>query len=717
METQHRRLAASLLLLGGLALIPLLPHQSPEKAVPEPGQATVSLGSPSVVPPGSAEPPVPAKFSALAGSRATLTPPAADASPHQANLGSIIDEELTEAEQRSLWHAFSEARREVREIPAAWADRPENRGYDFYAPHPKQKLTARFGAGEVQFVSSQRTYPVTDAGQPVTAWEARMRLRSFAGREVAADAKPEKVAGSRVAYQRAAGLTEWYDNGVEAMEHGFTVAARPGHLAAGAEGVLEMSLEGLTAGERDDAGQELVFRDGEREVLTYEKLVVFDAEGRALPARMEPTGEGFLLAYHDAGARYPVTVDPLIVNQEAKLNADDAAALDLFGDSVSVSGDTVVVGARGDNDDGSFSGSAYVFTRSGSTWTQQAKLNADDAAAEDFFGSSVAVSGDTVVVGAFGNEDGGSNSGSAYVFTRSGSTWTQQAKLNADDAAAEDLFGESVSLSGDTVVVGARGNDDGGSASGSAYVFTRSGGTWTQQAKLNADDAAAEDYFGWSVAVSGDAVVVGAPGDDDDGSFSGSAYVFTRSDSTWSQQAKLNADDAAADDNFGWSVAVSGDMVVVGAYQDDDGGNESGSAYVFTRSGSTWIQQAKLKADDAATGDRFGISVSVSANTVVVGADRDDDAGTDSGSAYVYRLAMSGTPALTVTRSGNNVILSWPASATGFVLQESTALANPSSSTVWNPGPAPVLSGEEYQITLPSPSGNRYFRLRQPPTP
>ncbi|MSQ08671.1 MAG: hypothetical protein EXR44_05165, partial [Dehalococcoidia bacterium] len=203
------------------------------------------------------------------------------------------------------------------------------------------------------------------------------------------------------------------------------------------------------------------------------------------------------------------------------------------------------------------------------TWTQQQKLTASDGAANDFFGYSVAVSGDTAVVGAWGDD---SAKGSAYVFTRSGSTWTQQQKLTASDGAAIDYFGYSVAVSGDTAVVGAYGDD---SYKGSAYVFTRSGSTWTQQQKLTASDGAANDYFGGSVAVSGDTAVVGAYGDDSE---KGSAYVFTRSGSTWTQQQKLTASDGAANDFFGWSVAVSGDTAVVGARSDD---SSKGSAYMF----------------------------------------------------------------------------------------------------------------------------------------
>jgi hypothetical protein len=322
------------------------------------------------------------------------------------------------------------------------------------------------------------------------------------------------------------------------------------------------------------------------------------------------------------------------------LIAGDPGDRDYFGYSVAIDSDTAIVGALGD-DAGESTGSAYIFTRSVTGWTQQAKLTAADAAAGDEFGLSVALSGDTAIVGALGDDDAGSQSGSAYVFTRSGTTWTQQAKLTAADAAAGDYFGISAALSGDTAIVGAHGDDDAGDSSGSAYVFTRSGSTWTQQAKLTAADGAADDQFGYSVALSGDAAIVGANLDDDAGTASGSAYIFTRSVSIWTQQAKLTATDAAAGDRFGFSVALSGDTAIIGAFQDDDTASGSGSAYVFTRSGTTWTQQAKLTAADAARSDWFGFSVAIDGDTAIVGAIGDDDAGTDSGSAYIVTRSGS----------------------------------------------------------------------------
>ena len=320
--------------------------------------------------------------------------------------------------------------------------------------------------------------------------------------------------------------------------------------------------------------------------------------------------------------------------------ASDGSVGDQFGISVSVSGDTAIVGANFDDDNGDDSGSAYIFTRAGSNWSQSAKIKPSDGVTGEQFGYSVSVSGDTVIVGAWEDNDNGSDSGSAYIFTRTGSTWSEQAKIKPSDGSMDDQFGISVSVSGDTAIVGANGDDDNGTDSGSAYVFTRTGSNWSQQAKIKPSDGSVGDQFGISVSVSGDTAIVGANFDDDNGEASGSAYIFTRSGSTWSQQAKLTHGDGDADDWFGYSVSVSEaeDTVIVGAFRDDDNGESSGSAYIFTRTGSNWSQQAKIKPSDGAEFDNFGRSVSVSGETVIVGSYFDDDNGIDSGSAYVFEF-------------------------------------------------------------------------------
>ncbi|NQW16155.1 MAG: fibronectin type III domain-containing protein [Chloroflexi bacterium] len=340
-----------------------------------------------------------------------------------------------------------------------------------------------------------------------------------------------------------------------------------------------------------------------------------------------------------SGSAYVFVRSGDVWSQQAKLAASDAAAFDEFGVSVAIAADTVVIGAP--------SGSAYVFVRNGDVWSQQAKLTASDAAGDDKFGTSVSVSEDTVVVGASGDDDGGSESGSAYVFVRSGSTWSQQAKLTASDAVSSKFFGYSVAVSGDAAVVGARLDADAGSFSGSAYVFARSGSVWNQQSKLTASDAATGDLFGSSVAISGGTVVIGAEHDviDESGDIKGSAYIFVQSGGVWSEQAKLTAFDAASGDDFGESVGISGNTVVVGASDDNHVGTAAGSAHVFVRSNGVWSQAAKLTASDAAGGDEFGISVAIGGDTMIIGAFHDDDdVFSDSGSAYVFVIEPPAEP-------------------------------------------------------------------------
>ena len=322
--------------------------------------------------------------------------------------------------------------------------------------------------------------------------------------------------------------------------------------------------------------------------------------------------------------------------EQAKLTASDGSSDDRFGTSVAISGDTVAVGARKDDDNGVDSGSVYVYTRSGTIWNEQAKLTASDGAAGDNFGISVAIAGDIIVVGAWYDDDNGVDSGSVYIHTRSGIIWTEQAKLTASDGSTGDLFGVGVDISGDTIAVGARGGQ-------SAYVYVYSGATWIEQAKLTASDGAANDSFGYSVAIKGDTIVVGAYRDDDNGNNSGSAYVYTRTGTTWTEQTKLTASDGAADDNFGFSVAIAGDTIVVGAWYDDDNGVDSGSVYVYKQSGTTWNEVGKITPSDGSGNDLFGKDVAISGNNVVVGSHKDDDNGADSGSAYVFNLS-AGNP-------------------------------------------------------------------------
>ena len=385
--------------------------------------------------------------------------------------------------------------------------------------------------------------------------------------------------------------------------------------------------------------------------------------------------------------------------QQAYLKASNTDQSDRFGHAVAISGDTLVVGAFTEDSDGSSqddnsdsnAGAVYVFVHNGNIWSQQAYLKASNTPLSDLFGTSVAISGDTLVVGApkEASDATGVNgeqtnyadySGAAYVFVRSGETWSQQAYLKASNTGEGDQFGVSVAISGDTVVVGALGEDSNATGvngdqldnslnnPGAAYVFNRVGETWSQQAYLKASNTGTLDWFGESVAISGNYIVVGASRERsngrselDDSIFSaGAAYVFVRSGEAWNQQAWLKANHFNTpdrDDNFGESVAISGDTIVVGtpgedsngSRESDDSAADAGAAYVFVRSDSNWSQQAWLKASNISKFDLFGGSVSVSGNTIIVGATGEDSddigvseegvnnfAAPDSGAAYIF---------------------------------------------------------------------------------
>ena len=322
--------------------------------------------------------------------------------------------------------------------------------------------------------------------------------------------------------------------------------------------------------------------------------------------------------------------------------SDGLEARESFGLDVALSDDTIIVSAHRDSENGYESGSAYIFRRVGNDWSKEAKLTASDAAELDHFGRSVALSGDVAVVGSVDDDENGTNSGSVYVFLRSVFAWTEIAKLTALDGSADDAFGFSIAISGHTLVVGAHRDDDKGSGSGSAHVFKQSGIAWTEEAKLTASDGSEDQKFGYSVDISSDTIAIGAIGDHHSGAGTGAAYIFRRSGSTWTEEAKLLASDSTSGDLFGSSVAISGNRVVVGAIFDDDNGSDSGSGYVFLRSDNSWTENSKILASDGSNGDQFGssVAISASADTVVIGAILNDHAQHNSGSVYVYNAAF-----------------------------------------------------------------------------
>jgi hypothetical protein len=276
---------------------------------------------------------------------------------------------------------------------------------------------------------------------------------------------------------------------------------------------------------------------------------------------------------------------------------------------------------------------------------QQAKIQGLDTIASDNFGNSVSISADGqyAICGALAHYAGGTNAGVAYIFIRSGTTWTQQQKIQGLDTTTSDRFGNSVSISADGqyVICGANLQDTGGTNAGAAYIFIRSGTTWTQQQKIQGLDTIAGDNFGNSVSISADGqyVICGASGYSG-GSNAGAAYIFTRSGAVWDTGYKIQGSDTIASDNFGRSVSISADgqHAIVGANRQDTGGVDAGAAYIFTRSGTVWTQQ-KIQGSDTIADDSFGYSVSISADGqyAICGAYLQDTGGVDAGAAYIFK--------------------------------------------------------------------------------
>jgi len=317
---------------------------------------------------------------------------------------------------------------------------------------------------------------------------------------------------------------------------------------------------------------------------------------------------------------------------EQKVTASDVAANDFFGSGIVIDGDTAIIGASGDDDKGPNSGSAYVYIRIDGVWTENTKLIAADGVSEDKFGYSIALDGDTAAIGA-PFADG--QSGWVYIFNRNNGVWTFHQKVGANDWAVSDLFGHSIALDGDTLLVGAFADDDVGSQSGSAYFFNRINGIWQQQQKIIASDGEANDYFGENIALDGDTALISAVSDNDNGDDSGAAYIFTRGNYGWSERQKLTASDISLY-YFGSALALDDDTAIIGARGDDDNGGYSGSFFIFTQTNDIWTEQQKLTPSDGEANDYFGNSVSIDGDTALIGSSYDDDNGNNSGSAYIF---------------------------------------------------------------------------------
>ena len=350
------------------------------------------------------------------------------------------------------------------------------------------------------------------------------------------------------------------------------------------------------------------------------------------PARCDDGWECNLQSEVCEPSAAPATVSTYAWTEQAAILPGDAAASDAFGNSISLFGDTALIGSPGAAIGGqSSSGAAYVFVRDPAlgTWSNQSKLVASDFGTGDMFGSSVSLSGDTAIVGAYAADVAGNGGvGAAYIFVRGSSTsaFVQQAMLLASDRASGDVFGRAVALSGDTALIGARLVDAGGlKDAGAAYIFTRkSGGSaWVEQVpRLTASDGHVADMFGYSVALSGDTALIGAPASL---TTDGAAYVFVRNPASglWTEQAKLVSNDHKAGDQFGYTVALDGDTALIGApYSDDGSKSAAGAAYVFVRDAASgsWTQQARLLAIDSTARSGFGWQVALNENWAAIGA-------------------------------------------------------------------------------------------------
>jgi len=340
----------------------------------------------------------------------------------------------------------------------------------------------------------------------------------------------------------------------------------------------------------------------------------------------------------DSGAAYIFKYVGMNWVEQQKLLPSDGQAGDRFAQSVSIDGDYAVVGTYSSGT----VGSAYVFKRVGDIWTQQQKLLAADGASGDRFGGPVCIQGDYIVVGAHTHDDSGrSDVGAVYVFLRVGDTWAQEQKLLAADGETEDEFGSSACIDDEYIVVGAAMDEKSSPNHGAAYVFKHVGPSWVQEQKLIAFDGESNDQFGSSASIDSDKIIIGAFMDDKSSPNHGAAYIFTRSGSTWTHEQKLIAADGADDDEFGVRVAINGDIVLVTAGKDDDKGSNSGSLYVFKFAEASWAEEQKITASDGASGDWFGYGLDFDGYTAIIGALQDDDTGFDSGSAYIFKRNVS----------------------------------------------------------------------------
>ncbi|EYF00960.1 hypothetical protein [Chondromyces apiculatus] len=522
-------------------------------------------------------------------------------------------------------------------IASIQADAPE--AFHFRAA-PSGLAAEAEGRGLTASLGGEGARVVARGREGARGWEASFGAVALGceGAAVEVGEATPVLAGRRAEYRQGEVVT-WYQHGPLGLEQGFDLARRPGCAARG-EGAVEVSVAvgGSVRPVRLDATAVRLVDEAGEEAGRYAELFVRDAEGREVPAKLDVQGERIRILVDDREAVYPLVIDPLVWEVSQVLTSSGGSGAQQLGASLAISGDTAVIGApRATVAAVGEAGAAYVFTRTGGAWVEQQKLTASYLPGSPVaarFGASVAISGDTVVIGAPAPMPVGSP-GRAYVFTRSGSTWTQQQQLTPADGQANDEFGNAVAVDADTLLVGAHFDDDQATNGGSVYIFGETGGIWSQVEKLIAIDGGAGDAFGESLSFSGDLALVGAPGHVNPGNptiLAGAVYVMARVSGAWEQAQKLDAPGPTVR-RFGYSVARDGTTAAVGAPGDTAAGLAAGAVYVLTQSGGIWTQAQQLL-PDTGTSEAFGTSVALRADRLVVGAPL--EGATDAGAVHFF---------------------------------------------------------------------------------
>ncbi len=662
-----------------------------------------------------------------------------------------------------------------------YAARPVGLERDAFAvDNPAQGLSARFDREGVR-IWTRESHADHALGLRTVAWGRGAALADL-------PAVAPALGEDGVEFRRA-DVIEWYRNDRRGLEQGWTLLERPQGDADPVQ--IVVAIAGYEAQSAPTGG--LALRSAAGEELAYGAPIAWDAHGRDLPVALELDDKArVVIAVDDSDAVYPLTVDPVISNQQAKLDNPEAAGFDHFGSAAAISGNTVVVGAKQDTnpaaaDGGDNAGRAFVFQGSGNSWNLVATLGASDAQGFDEFGTAVDIDGDLIVVGApraggvgannagaayvYSRNQGGSNmwgevailalanpvtgdrlgtdvaitgttvlagapqrdntntdSGSVFVFDDNAGMWSLTTEIVNPADAAGDNFGKSVAVSGMTAVVGAPGHNETGAGSGVAYLFGQNVGgadAWGNSGTLIGSNSVGGDAFGTAVDIDGSNVVVGAPlADRNTRSNNGTAYVFVGPSLSETELLVADPDDLVTGDDFGSAVAISGTTALVGARAEDDndpavgGKGTVGAVYAFTAADG-WAEGAKIKPNDADSGDEFGFAVGLDGSTAVVGAlkgDADLQSTDDSGSAYVFTLQQTAatptpTPTATATPTPTATPTATPtptATATPTPTVTPTATATPTPTATATPTPTatatPTPTATATPVVTPTPT-------------